>query len=99
MRKYYIDTIMRYCYPYETSKRVEDYGVLSQYIGKFYSRAEIDRIICELVTRHPHVEGSMNLTLSVMCRDKYVEAYHYFDFRNFGYKKQKRGDGAIKFEK
>lgn len=99
MRKYYISDIMRYCYPFGTSKIVENYGALSQYIGKFYSRAEIDRIVCELVTRHPYIEGSMMLSVTVMSCDEYKEIYHAFDFKNFDYEKQERGDTAIKFEK
>lgn len=99
MRKYYISDIMRYCYPFGISKVVENYGVLSQYIGKFYSRDEIDGIVCELVTRHPYIEGSMKLSVTVMCVDEWEEIYHAFDFKNFDYEKQKRADTAIKFEK
>ena len=99
MRKYYFRYNMWYCYPCETSKRVEDYGVLSQYVGKLYNRDEIDEIICELITRHPYIEGSMKLEISVMWIDRCKGFYHSFDFINFDYKKQKCGDTAIKFEK
>lgn len=35
MEEYYIDEkSIRYCYPYETDKKVTDYGILAKYIGK-----------------------------------------------------------------
>ena len=48
MKEYYIDEkSIRYCYPYETKKKVTDYGVLAKYIGKRFSEREIDKIISE----------------------------------------------------
>lgn len=105
-KKYFIDSIMKYCYPNETNKIVDDYGVLSQYMGKYYSRDEIDAIICELITEHPYVSGSFRLEMSVMYIERFntgidgcMGYYHILDFQNFDYKRQKCGDTAIKFEK
>lgn len=100
MKKYFIDKHIAYCYPYETSKVTKEYGVLSKYIGKLFTRNEIDKIICELIMKHPYVENSMFLKLSVSWTDGTVKGYyHIFDFKNDNYKKQNRGSVEIKYEK
>lgn len=100
MKQYYIDKHVTYCYPYETKKLTKEYGVLSKYIGKYFSRDEIDEIICELVMKHPYIENSMMLNLAVMWRDeRIVGYYHTLDFRNDNYEKQNRGSLEIKYEK
>lgn len=100
MKKYFIDDFMTYCYPYDVSHRIYNYGVLSDYIGKYFNRDEIDKIICELFIRHPYIENSMRLKLSVMWVEGNTTGYfHILDFRNDNYKKQNRGDLDIKYEK
>lgn len=100
MKKYYINDFITYCYPYETSKPTKDYGVLSQYIGKFYNRDEMDKIICELIMRHPYIEHSMRLKISIMWVEKNTTGYyHIFDFTNDNDEKQSKGSLEIKYEK
>ena len=100
MKKYFIDDYMECCYPYEVSKKVNDFGVLSKYIGNRYNRDEIDKIICELVVKHPYIEGSMWLKLFVMReKDNAIEYYHILNFKNDNEEKQTKGSLAIKYEK
>lgn len=99
-KKYFIDTHITYCYPYDTDKIVEEYGVLSEYIGKCYSREEIDKIICEMITRHPYVQKSMFLKIHVMWRDGCMSGfYHTLTFENDNESNQRRGSAEIKYEK
>ena len=99
MKKYYIDAVMSYCYPYETTKTTKEYGVLSEYIGNMYSRRAMDKIICEMIMKHPYVDNSMSLKIRVMWRENNVSGYyHVFDFENEHYKKQSKGSLEIKYE-
>lgn len=100
MKTYYIDDFITYCYPYETSKNTKEYGVLKEYIGKTFNRDEIDKIICELITRHPYIENSMYLDIRIMWKEGFASGYyHTFNFANDNDEKQKRGDTIIKYEK
>lgn len=100
MKKYFIDDFMAYCYPYDVSKKVTDYGVLSEYIGKRYNRDEIDKIICELIMKHPYIEHSMWLNLSVMWEEKNTSGYyHILNLKNDNHDNQSKGNMAIKYEK
>lgn len=100
MRKYYIDDCITYCYPYETRNRTEEYGVLKEYIGKTFNRDEIDKIICELITRHPYIENAMSLNIRILWTEGYIGGfYHTFEFSNDNSEKQKRGSLEIKYEK
>lgn len=95
MEEFYIDEkSIRYCYPCETEKKVTDYGVLAKYIGKRFSEREIDKIISEMILRHPYIDNSMSLHLSIM---KNHSCYHILTFRNYDYNKQKKGDSSIKY--
>ena len=99
MKVYFIDTYMAYCYPYEVSKKVTNYGVLSEYIGKYYDRHEIDKIICRLIMKHPYIEGSMWLELSVMWKEENTTGYyHHLTFKNENDYKQNKGSLEIKYE-
>lgn len=101
MNQYYFDKFMEYCYPYQTSQKVFCYGVLEQYMGKHFTRDEIDKIICELITRHPYVSGAMDLKLSISKVDsegKYREYYHILTFKNDNHDNQEKGC-TILFEK
>lgn len=100
MKKYYIDESIRYCYPFEISKRTKEHGVLKEYIGKLYNRNEIDKIICELIMRHPYIENSMSLEIFILWKENNIKGYyHVLTFENDNYKKQKRNDIIIKYEK
>ena len=78
MKKYFIDDFITYCYPYDVSRMTQNYGVLSNYIGKYFNRDEIDEIICELIMRHPYVENSISLHLSVQWTDGNTVGYYHF---------------------
>ena len=100
MKKYFIDNFITYCYPYEVSKVTKDYGVLSEYIGKRYNRDEIDKIICELIMKHPYIEHSMWLKLSIMWeKENVIGYYHILNFENDNDEKQSKGSLEIKYEK
>lgn len=100
MKKYFIHKIISYCYPYDIARVTKDYGVLKQYMGKQYSQEEIDKIICELIVKHPYVEKSMSLDINIMWEDETsVGYYHILTFRNDNYKEQEKSDLVIKFEK
>ena len=101
MKQYYISDFMFYCYPYETEKIVTDFGVLKEYINKTFDRDVIDKITCELITKHPHIAGSMYLELRVMWEEKGNGSgvHQNLRFRNYDYKNQNRGCPAIIYEK
>ena len=101
MKQYYFDKFMEYCYPYETSRKVFYYGVFEDYIGKCFTRDEIDKIICELFTRHPYVSGAMDLKISILqtnSENNYIEYYHILTFKNDNFENQEKGC-KILFEK
>lgn len=100
MKQYFIDDFITYCYPHDISRMTKDYGVLSKYIGKCFNRDEIDEIICELIMKHPYVDNSMNLKLSVMWGNgNIIGYYHVLNFENDNYAKQSKGSLEIKYEK
>ena len=93
---FYIDEkSIRCCYPYEDEEKITSYGVLEKYIGRKYTREEIDQIIAELIMSHPYIEGSMRLHITIMRNRSF---YHILDFRNYDYGKQKRGNPEVKYE-
>ena len=99
MKKYFIDECIFYCYPYETSHKVNDYGVLSKYMGQQFDRNEMDKIICELITRHPYIEHSMSLIIHINWIENNVTGYyHILSFRNDDCDKQEKGKLEIKYE-
>lgn len=96
MEEFYIDEkSIKYCYPFETNKTATNYGVLEKYIGKKFSREEMDRIIAEMIIRHPYIENSMQLHLAIMRNRSY---YHILEFHNYKYEKEIKGDIEIKYE-
>lgn len=100
MKKFYIDSHISYCYPYDIEKATKHYGVLSEYIGKYYTRNEIDKIICELIAKRPYIENAMWLKLCVMWREGDIVGYHHvLTFRNYDCEKQSKGSLEIKYEK
>ena len=102
MKKYFISNDITYLYPHEISENVKEYGVLSAYMGKYYDRDEIDKIMCEMIMRHPYIENSVMLTFSVMYvyTENNVRGYYqHFCFKNDNYKQQTKGNLEIKYEK
>ena len=100
MKKYFINDTISYCYPNDYSRLTRNYGVLEQYMGKKYNREEIDKIICELITKHPYIENSMDLDINIMWEiGNSIGYYHMLSFENDNYKKQTKTDLTIKFEK
>lgn len=85
MDKYFIEVnSITYQYPYGIDKKVTDYGVLNKYIGKEFSRKEIDKIIAKMILKHPYIDNSMNLKLSIMRKTAKVDSfYHILNFRNY----------------
>ena len=100
MKKYYVDKVVTYCYPYDIGRTTTDLGVLSEYADKHFNRTEMDRIICEMITRHPYIEGAMSVKISVCWREHNTRGYyHHLHFENDNCDKQKRGTTKIKYEK
>jgi hypothetical protein len=100
VKKYFISKTISYCYPYDYSRATKDYGILEQYVGIRYSREEMDKIICELITKHPYIENSMNLEINVMWEtENAIGYYHMLSFENDNYEKQIKTDLTIKYEK
>lgn len=100
MKEYYIDKAVVYCYPYDTGRVTTDLGVLSEYTDKCFDRTEMDRIICEMIMRHPYIDGAMSVKISVRwCENNSRGYYHHLHFGNDNYEKQKRGTTKIKYEK
>lgn len=103
VKEYFFNKYVEFCYPYQTSQKVSiyGYGVLKEYMDKRFTRDEIDKIICELIMKHPYVSGAMHLKLSISRFDSkthYIEYYHFLTFKNDNYKNQEKGS-VILFEK
>lgn len=100
MKKYYFSKSISYCYPNDYSRLTKDYGVLEQYMGKEYGREEIDKIICELITKHPYIENAHSLDINIMWGTERIEGfYHMLSFENDNFEQQAKGDLSIKYEK
>ena len=100
MKKYFINKIISYCYPNDYSRITKDYGVLKQYIGKKYTREEIDKIICELIIKHPYINNAHSLDINIMWEMENIEGYYQMlSFENDNYEKQKKSDLIIRYEK
>ena len=56
---------------------------------------EMDKIIAEMILRHPYIDNSKRLSLAVMRNQSY---YHILEFRNYNYNKQEKGNESIKYE-
>lgn len=97
-RIYFIDDNITYCYPCEVSKKITQYGKLEKYIGKKYTRKEINKVISKLINQIPYVPGSMYLKINVCTlSDDREEFYHTLNFKNFNYKEQERRNSSILF--
>lgn len=98
MRKYYIDSIS-YCFPYETDvylKNHQDklYGCLLPYMDKEMTEEEADKLICELVMKHPMIEGAMWLEIPVIWKENNLCGfYHIITIRNLD--KDRRRETSI----
>lgn len=99
MKKYFISKSISYCYPEDYSRTTKNYGVLKQYINKKYNREEIDKIICELITKHPYIENSMDLEINIMWETKNAVGYYQMlTFENDNFERQTKGNLTIKYE-
>lgn len=59
----------------------------------------IDKIIAKMILKHPYIDNSMNLKLSIMRKTAKVDSfYHILNFRNYNYENQVKGDTTIKYE-
>lgn len=98
---YMIPAQLTVTFPFKTSQLVEDEGVLTSCIERLVSRDMMDEIICELVRRHPYVEGAMYIDVPILWRDDkgYEGFYHRLRFLNDHYTSQLPGNPAIQFEK
>ena len=99
--QYLIRSEISTVFPFETSRSVEDYGVLGPYIERLFDRDKMDEIICEMVKRHPYVSGAMYLDVCVLWVDEQFSGYyHRLRFLNADYKNQPRDETlTIRYEK
>lgn len=89
---YYIESV-RCCYPFQTEHEVFDYGVLKKYMGKEYNRSEIDKIIAEMIIKHPYIKNAMHVKVCIEYKHiigtkKSRGIYHNLRFANDNYKNQ-----------
>lgn len=99
-KRYYIKS-GSYCYPHQTSKPIKDWGVLEEYVGTHYTRDDMDKIICELILRHPYISGAMYIEVIIAWSDgKASGFYHDLRFRQepSDYFHQAK-DAVVKFKK
>lgn len=95
-RLFYIDfKNIKYIYPREISKRVENFGVLEKYKDKKYTLDEINQIVAELVIRMPFISHSMDIQINIMG----IGYHHMLRIKNYEYNSQKRTslDEGIRF--
>jgi hypothetical protein len=105
MKRYFIDPYVTYCYPFDVNRHIcksSEFGVLEKYMYKTYTRNKIDKIICELITRHPYINNSMHIDIRIMWYNNHNTQgyYHILNLKNDKYDKQKRTTKPIiKYEK
>lgn len=95
---YYAIGAIRYCFPFGTTQYVpldpqhpsQLCGVLTPYVGKQLTEAEADDLLCELIKKHPLMEGAMHVDVHVMRHDGNVESYYQtITSRNYQHDQQK----------
>lgn len=99
-KEYYISHV-NFIYPNEISQPVEkeNYGILAKYMGKYFDRTEMDKIICELITRHPYVKNAYMLEIETEWRmDSARGRYHNLQFDNDSFEEQRRTKPTVKYE-
>ena len=87
-------------YPNETSQRIENWGILETYIGKEYTRKEIDVIICEMIMKHPYIDGCKCIEINIEWINERTSRGYYqmLKLTNDNYKKQDIYNNEIKYE-
>lgn len=93
LKQYYFDKPMFFTYPGGCSLKVADFGVLQKYIGNYYSKTEMDRIIADMMMKHPYVSGAyeLNINISRVVDANTSEYYHMLKFKNDNYEQQEKG--------
>ncbi len=93
VKQYYIDRPMLFTYPGGCSLKVADFGVLKKYIGNYYSKPEMDRIIVDMIIKHPYVSGAyeLNINISRVVDANTSEYYHMLKFKNDNCENQEKG--------
>lgn len=87
-------------FPFRPSVPVEDAGVLTGCMERLVSRSQMDEIICQLVRRHPYVEGAAYIEIPILWQDEEGNSgfYHEMRFLNDHVTSQLPGNPAIQFE-
>lgn len=104
--RFYINGLVDFCYPYKGgSATTAKFGVLRNYYGNLYTQDEIDEIICEMIKRHPYIDNSMDITITISRKfkdddgEESSDMYKCLRFPNYNYEFQERGSMKIKYEK
>ena len=97
LKQYYFDKPMFFTYPGGCSLKVADFGVLQKYIGNYYSKTEMDRIIADMMLKHPYVSGAyeLNINISKVVDANTSEYYHMLTFKNDNCEKQEKGSKVL----
>lgn len=103
-KMYFLNDYIKGCVPYKTSHRITDYGVLAPYMGKKYTRDEIDMVIANLIVSHPYVKGHLSLSISAeweqIREDRRITGYYQIlDFSNDLVDTQPEVGTSIEFER
>lgn len=98
---YLIPAQISVTFPFSTSRLIEDEGVLTNHVERLYSRDQMDELICQLIKRHPYVEGALYIDIHIFWQDDDGNQgfYHRLRFLNDNYTSQLPGNPAIQFEK
>lgn len=102
MKQYYFNDYISFRYPEDLSEYVNDWGVLSKYKDKLFTREEMDDIICEMVKRHPYVPHGLTVKIKTLWINEEGEKgyYHILYFTNDDcYEQVKEDVSVIKYEK
>lgn len=91
---YYIDCKnVKTIYPGETSKKVDDLGILKQYEDKKFTLREINQITAELIVKTPYVPGAMSVEFAIKRSTGHF--HHILTFKNYDYEKQTKEDSKV----
>lgn len=87
-------------FPYKPEVPVEDAGVLTGCMERLVSRKRMDEIICQMVKRHPYIEGAVYINVPIVWTDEEGNSglYHEMRFLNDNVTSQLPGNPAIQFE-
>ena len=80
-------------FPYKPPAPVEDAGVLTGCMERLVSRKRMDEIICQMVKRHPYIEGAVYINVPIIWQDEEGNSGLYHEIEStFSAVGHKRGE-------